>query len=345
MMNNSPIVPECRMPAEWEHNDKIMLAWPHEDTDWNDMLAEVRQTYIEIIRAVLPHASVLLVGPDLNSAMVLLTEAGLTSDRIVFHEMPTNDTWTRDYGPITTVSADGKYAINDFQFNGWGLKFAADKDNLVNKNLYSSGFLTGKYINHLSFTLEGGGMESDGNYTALTTSRCQLSPNRNGGMSAKEIERYICKSLGLKQLLWVDFGFLAGDDTDSHIDTLARFAPGNKILYVGCDDKDDIHFDELKKMERQLKTFRNIDGMPFETIRLPFPSPIYHNGERLPATYANFLIINDAVIVPTYNQPDNDRIALEIISSSFPGYAVKGVDCNSLIKQHGSLHCATMQLP
>jgi len=149
----------------------------------------------------------------------------------------------------------------------------------------------------------------------------------------------------VQQVLWLDHGFLSGDDTDSHIDTLARLCPDDTIAYVRCADKDDMHYEALSEMERQLRSFRSLEGKPFRLLPLPMAAPIYHEGERLPATYANFLILNHAILYPTYSQPDNDREAAHILQQAFPGYEIIGIDCRPLIKQHGSLHCVTMQYP
>lgn len=334
------------MPPEWEMNESVMLTLPHPLTDWAYMLDEIRDCYRDMIKAIADQCRLLIITADKDAdSQWVASIPGVNISNITYAEVPTNDTWIRDYGFITTIGADGKCEVNDFKFNGWGMKFAADKDNLVNSALCSSpGTINAIRINHLSFVLEGGSIESDGLGTLLTTSRCLLSANRNGGMDKSQIEDYVCSSLGAKKLLWLDHGALMGDDTDSHIDTLARIAPDNTILYVACDDSTDPHYDELKLMERQLSGFTNAEGSAFKLIPLPLPSAIYdEDGLRLPATYANYLVTPGAVIAPVYNQPDNDKLALEQIAKAFPGYKICPVDCRPLIKQHGSLHCATMQ--
>lgn len=226
------------------------------------------------------------------------------------------------------------------------MKFAANKDNLINWNLYQSNLLKGSYTNCRNFILEGGSIESDGKGTMLTTSTCLLAPNRNDVMTREDIELYLKERFNLQQVLWLDHGFLAGDDTDSHIDTLARLCPDNTIVYVQCTDSADEHYDELSKMEEQLKTFRTLENTPYRLLPLPMPTAIYdEEGERLPATYANFLIMNDTILYPTYNQPDNDQKAAQILVQAFPEKDIVGIDCCPLIKQHGSLHCVTMQYP
>lgn len=332
-----------RLPAEWESTGAILLSWPHRDSDWAYMLDEVMQCYINIATEIVKEEKLIIVAPDITIPQKQL--AHLDTQKISFVEMPTNDTWARDFGPITTIDGD-KYIINDFQFNGWGLKFASALDNLITRNLINSGAIKGTYNNRLGFTLEGGSIESDGKGLLLTTSECLLSPNRNGDLDKTQIELYLSASLGAKKTLWLDFGFLSGDDTDSHIDTLVRICPDDTIAYVGCGDINDEHFDELKAMKEQLKSFTTIDGQPFNLVELPFPDAIYdENGERLPATYANFLIMSNTVLMPSYNQPENDNQAAKQLQKAFPGYKIVPVDCRALIKQHGSLHCVTMQLP
>ena len=251
----------------------------------------------------------------------------------------TNDTWTRDYGPIT-VEDGTDLRLFDFTFNGWGMKFAADKDNLVNSRLFA------ETVNRRGFVLEGGSIESDGRGTLMTTSRCLLSPNRNAQLSRDDIQEYLKAEFGLKQVLWVDHGFLEGDDTDSHIDTLARLAPHDTIIYCGAGNETGSQHDSLVAMARQLRSFTTPDRRPFNLIELPLPDPIFDDeGERLPATYANYLATPKAILMPTYGQPRNDRLAADTLRIVYGDRRIITVDCRALIRQHGSLHCATMQLP
>jgi agmatine/peptidylarginine deiminase len=240
----------------------------------------------------------------------------------------------------------------DFNFNGWGLKFRADKDNLITSKLYDMGIFSSEceYENKLGFVLEGGSIESDGLGTLLTTSSCLFSKNRNGELTEEEIINYLKNNLGAKRILMLNNGYLAGDDTDGHIDTLARFCNPKTIAYVKCTDEKDEHYDSLKAMEEELKEYTVIDSNgsdnceKYELIPLPMPEPIYYKGERLPATYANVLILNDAVLLPIYkNKKDNE--ALEILKSVFTEREIIPIDCNILIRQHGSLHSVTMQYP
>lgn len=334
-----------RLPAEWEPQQAVLLAWPHQDTDWAYMLPEVTDCYVRLAHAVARFAKLIIVAPETDSVRALL--ADIPEERIAFLDIVTNDTWTRDYGAITTLStADGSPVYNDFCFNGWGLKFAANHDNLVTRKMVFSGLLAGRYRNELGFVLEGGSIESDGAGTILTTRECLLSPNRNGDITRREIGRKLKSVFGAQRVLWLDHGALAGDDTDSHIDTLARLAPDNTIIYVGCDDPADEHFAELRAMRSDLRAMRSASGEPFNLVELPLPDAIYDDEDnRLPATYANFLIVNNGVLVPVYNQPKKDRLACQIIRVAFPGHEIVPVDCRALIQQHGSLHCATMQFP
>lgn len=334
-----------RLPAEWETDSCILLAWPHPDTDWNYMLADTRACYVKLVEAITGTGrQVILIGPGLRKAPDELSH--IAADRLFTVDVLTNDTWTRDYGPLTLIDADGSTAAADFRFNGWGLKFAACHDNLVTPRLCSQGLITAPRLNLQSFVLEGGGIESDGRGTLLTTSHCQLSPNRNPQFTRDEIESRLCGFFGAERVLWLNHGFLAGDDTDSHIDTLARFAPHDTIIYVGCDDHDDEHYTDLQAMKQELAQMRTADGLPYNLIELPLPDPVFDedDGTRLPATYANFLVTPDALFMPVYGQSMKDELARRILSIAFT-QPIYTVDCRALIRQHGSLHCATMQIP
>ena len=331
------------LPAEWAPQSGIQLTWPHAGTDWAHMLTEVQACFAAIAREIAQRELLLIVTPEPEEVKKQIS-ATVNMQNVRFMECETNDTWARDHGAITMLDAEGA-SLLDFMFNGWGLKFASDKDNLITRQAVESGFLNGRYVNRLGFVLEGGSIESDGLGTLLTTSECLLSPNRNGQMSRDEIDEYICSVFHLKQVLWLDHGYLAGDDTDSHVDTLARLCSPDTIAYVQCTDTQDEHYEALHQMEEQLKTFRTLNGNPYRLLALPMVDKIEEEGERLPATYANFLIMNDAVLYPTYRQPENDQRAKEVLQEAFPEYEIVGIDCRALIKQHGSLHCVTMQYP
>ena len=331
------------LPAEWAPQSGIQLTWPHAGTDWAHMLTEVQTCFAAIAREIAQRELLLIVTPEPEEVKKQIS-ATVNMQNVRFMECETNDTWARDHGAITMLDAEGA-SLLDFMFNGWGLKFASDKDNLITRQAVKVGFLNGRYVNRLGFVLEGGSIESDGLGTLLTTSECLLSPNRNGQMSRDEIEEYLCSVFHLKQVLWLDHGYLAGDDTDSHVDTLARLCSPDTIAYVQCTDTQDEHYEALHQMEEQLKTFRTLNGNPYRLLALPMVDKIEEEGERLPATYANFLIMNDAVLYPTYRQPENDQCAKEVLQEAFPEYEIVGIDCRALIKQHGSLHCVTMQYP
>lgn len=331
------------LPAEWHPQSGIQLTWPHADTDWAYMLTEVQECFVNIAREIAKRELLLIVTPE-PEAVEKQIAATVNMANVRFLECESNDTWARDHGAITMIDG-GNPSLLDFTFNGWGLKFASDLDNRITHHAVEAGVLKGHYVNRLGFVLEGGSIESDGMGTLLTTSECLLSPNRNGQLNKVEIEEFLKSTFHLQKILWLDHGYLAGDDTDSHIDTLARFCTTDTIAYVKCEDKEDEHYDALSAMEEQLKTFRTLAGEPYRLLALPMADKIEENGERLPATYANFLILNDAILYPTYNQPENDRKAEQVLQEAFPKHQIVGIDCRALIKQHGSLHCVTMQYP
>lgn len=336
---------DIRMMAEWESCEGVLLALPAEHTDWNYILPEAQEQYRRLVKALTDagvHCVVLTPSGKYGEEVL----EGCNLEKVTLLPAEYNDTWTRDYGPISVIRGERLRAL-DFGFNGWGLKFASDKDNLVNLRLNERYVILPKvYRNERDFILEGGSIESDGKGTILTTSECLQSPNRNGGKTKQELGRILEERLGAEHVLWVDYGALAGDDTDSHIDTLCRIAPGNTILFTGCRNLDDEHFEDLLKMRAQLTLFRTMEGEPYNLLELPLPDAIYdEEGERLPATYANYLVTPTHVFMPTYGQPANDRMACQIVKVAFPEHEVVPVDCTALIKQHGSLHCATMQIP
>lgn len=303
------------MLAEWEPQSAVQLTWPHKDTDWAPILPEITAVYEEMKREIESRETVIVVD-----------------------DIPHNDTWARDHGFIT-VEENGQLILLDFKFNGWGEKFAAELDNDINRQLYEQQLVKGIYESHLDFVLEGGSIESDGKGTIFTTTCCLMAPHRNQPLTQQEIEQQLKEWLGAERIVWINHGSLIGDDTDGHIDTLVRIAPNDTLLYIGADDE----HPDLLLMEQELQQLRTIDGHPYQLLRLPMPRPIYDDGERLPATYANYLVINGAVLVPTYNQPDLDQEAISTIGKAFPDREIIGIDCRAVIRQHGSLHCCTMQ--
>lgn len=363
-------------PAEWHPQSGVQLTWPHEGTDWAPLLAEVDDCFVSIALEILAHGELLLIvtpEPDRIKALLCERIPSRFLSQVRYFECPTNDTWARDHAFLTLLTEAGPRLL-DFQFNGWGNKFPADLDNQINQHLIyalsskgenDEGLLHGTYESHLDFVFEGGSIESDGKGTLLTTSECLLSPNRNPDLTRDQIEERLLRYFHADRVLWLDHGYLAGDDTDSHIDTLARFCPNNTIAYVQCTDPSDEHYDALRAMESQLRSFRALGKLvaeveddpsatvpsasasDFRLIPLPMPSAIYDpdDGHRLPATYANFLVINGAVLMPTYGQPENDEQARRQLQKAFPKYDIVPIDCRVLIRQHGSLHCSTMQYP
>jgi agmatine deiminase len=312
--------PNRRLPAEWEPQDAVLLAWPHATTDWADCLADAQKTFAEIEAAIRRFQPVIVVRSDA-------------------YDLPCNDTWARDFGPVTTEE-DGTPVLLDFTFNGWGNKFAAELDNAITRKLHALGAFGQTPLRPVDLVLEGGSIESDGDGTILTTSTCLLNPNRNPQLTKEQIEEQLKEAFGAHTVLWLEHGHMEGDDTDAHIDTLARLCPDRTIVYVACDNPQDAHYPDLKAMEAELQALEGYRLLP-----LPWPAPKYGaDGDRLPATYANYLVINGAVLVPTYNDPA-DAQALETVGKAFPGRAIIGIDCSTLIRQHGSLHCVTMQIP
>lgn len=309
------------MPAEWEPQSMVQLTWPNKDTDWAPILPEITAVYEEMAHEIRKREPLLIV------------------DKIAY-----NDTWARDHGFITVEDTVGGHTskelvLLDFKFNGWGEKFEAALDNQINKHLYEQGLVKGRYEDHLDFVLEGGSIESDGKGTVFTTTGCLMAPHRNQPLTKPEIEERLKKWLGAERIVWLNHGSLIGDDTDGHIDTIVRICPNDTLLYTGGDEA----HPDLALMEKELEGLRTLQGEPYRLLKLPLPRPICDNGERLPATYANYLVVNGAVLVPTYRQPNLDNEALSMIGKAFPDREIVGIDCCAVIKQHGSLHCCTMQ--
>jgi agmatine deiminase len=332
-----------RLPAEWERQDAILLAWPHNHTDWADMLDQVEQVYLEITRQITRFESVIIVSPTPETVQLKLKEEAVDLSNILFLQADTDDTWARDFGPLTVHNGQELTQL-DFTFNGWGHKFPAENDNKVTEKLNQSEIVKPNQRQKIDLVLEGGSIEVDGHGTLLTTSQCLLNQNRNPDLTLEEIEKQLSQYFDINHFLWLNHGCLAGDDTDAHIDTVARLCPDSTILYVQCNQPDDEHFLQFKKMEEQLKSFKDQNGHSFRLLPLPWPKACYNEDERLPATYANYLVINGAVLVPIY-QDSADEQALKTVKQAFPDREIIGIECLPLIKQHGSLHCITMQFP
>lgn len=335
-----------RMRAEWEKQRAILMAFPHQKSDWVNYLEEARENFIVIARNILRFEDVVMcvdIDDKVGEAILKKEFAQeIKEGKMRLYLIACNDTWARDFGAIN-LEENGKNVLLDFMFNGWGLKFASNWDNQINSTLKRMGEFGEDELRKGAMILEGGSIESDGRGTILTNTQCLLEGNRNAWLTQKEIEEKLKDILGATRILWLCSGYLRGDDTDSHIDTLARFISPSKIAYVGCEDEKDEHYIALKKMEEELKSLRDCDGRAYELIKLPFVSPIFEKGERLPATYANFLLINHALLMPIYGDK-NDALALEILQRALPDREVIGIPSQTLIKQGGSLHCVTMQL-
>ena len=339
-----------RLPAEWEPQAAVLIAWPHADTDWAERLAEVETTYVALAAAITRFQPLIIVVADAGlqtHVETLLRGAEVELARIRFVQLPYDDTWLRDSGPITLKAGDSTdsqryFQLTDFRFTGWGGKFGAEQDDALIAGLVDAGVFGQAAHKRIDWALEGGGIESDGAGTVLTTWRCLVQ--RHPEQSREEMSTILRDSLHASRVLWLDYGYLEGDDTDAHIDTLARFAPGERIVFQSCDDPGDPHHDELQRMGAELAALRTGDGLPYQLYPLPWARPILDEGRRLAASYANYLIVNGAVLVPAYGDQADDEAA-RIIGSAHPGREVVQVPCRPLIWQNGSLHCITMQLP
>ncbi|HTV85996.1 MAG TPA: agmatine deiminase family protein [Dyella sp.] len=333
-----------RLPAEWEPQAAVLIAWPHAGTDWAERLDAVESTYVALAAAVTRFEPLIIVVADeaLEGHVVAkLQQAEADLKRIRFVQLPYDDTWLRDSGPITLRDGD-RFQLTDFRFTGWGGKFGAEQDDALIGGLVEAGVFGNATHERIDWALEGGGIESDGQGTVLTTWRCLVQ--RHPEQSRDEMSAILRRSLHAERVLWLDYGYLEGDDTDAHIDTLARFAPGDRIVFQACGDPTDAHHDELHRMGDELAALRNAQGNPYTLYPLPWAQPVMDEGRRLAASYANYLIVNDAVLVPAYGDRADD-VASRIIGQAHPGRTVVQVPCRPLIWQNGSLHCITMQLP
>jgi len=346
-------MPALYFPAEWTEQSAVLLTWPHGNTDWKKNLDEVSAVYVKIAAEILQRESLIIICNSAHHAKKIEYDIlyyadqnsyQKTNSNLHFYPILSNDTWTRDHGPITIIQ-NKKPKLLNFIFNGWGNKFDHFLDNQISAELFKqNAFSQETDFENINMILEGGAIETDGAGSLLTTKKCLLNPNRNLGWPKNLIEKTLRSFLGISQILWLDEGHLAGDDTDGHIDTLARFCPDNKICYVQSKDKKEEHYLSFSRMEKQLQSFKNTKGIPYQLFPLPMPQAIYQHGERLPATYANFLIINGAVLLPIYGVNEDD-LAIQQIQRCFPQHNIIPINCLELIKQHGSLHCITMQLP
>ncbi|MCG8317077.1 MAG: agmatine deiminase family protein [Pseudomonadales bacterium] len=329
--------------AEWSRQEAVLLAWPHPDTDWHPWLADIEASYHDLVAAIAPYATPLILckdNPHQNLIQSRLGEA--LSNQVVFHVCPYNDTWCRDYGPISVGNQRTEHLLS-FRFTGWGNKYQASDDNLVNKHLEHAHAWAVPVV-EINLDLEGGAIETDGAGTLLTTEACLLANNRNRSMNKSAIDKALQQHLGVDRVLWLRNGYLQGDDTDSHVDNLVRFANRNTLVYADCNNQKDPHFEALKAMEAELKCFTTRDGTAYQCIPLAIPEAIYEGDTRLPASYVNFLILNEAIIFPIFNC-EADESALSNIQKAFPQHRIVPINGRNFIKQYGGPHCATMQLP
>lgn len=336
-----------RLLPEWARQSGVMLTWPRSDGDWSPDYSSVERCHAQLAKEISLREQVIIVCMDEAHAdriRQLARAAGGRPERMHLFPFPSDDAWARDHGPISVLK-NGKPVLLDFNFNGWGEKYPHQQDNQLTRKLHARGAFGTTPIESIDLVMEGGSIEVDGEGTLLTTESCLLNPNRNPALQRDEIESRLRHYLGVDRILWLKHGAIEGDDTDGHIDTLARFCDAETIAYQACDDVDDPHHAALKAMEDELRNLRRKNGEPYRLVPLPWPGAVHDaGGRRLPATYANFLIVNGAVLVPTYNDPA-DAGALKALAGAFLGRSIVPVMCRPLIYQYGSLHCVTMQLP
>ena len=334
-----------RFPAEWEPQSAVLLAWPNADTDWAERLGDVEETYIALVAAItrFQPALICVADDDVEAyARARLASARIDMGRVTFITAPYDDTWLRDSGPISLKRNGGGFELLDFRFTGWGGKYEANQDDELVEHLDDQGIFINSVRQRIDFALEGGAIETDGNGTLLTTWKC-LS-ERHPGHPREELTAKLAGWLHQDRVLWLNHGYLEGDDTDAHIDTLARFAAEDSIVYQGCSDPGDAHYVELQAMAQELAALRTRNGEPYRLFELPWAEPILDDGRRLAASYANFLIVNGAVLMPAYGDKA-DAEAVSVLQKAFPDREIVAVPCRPLIWQNGRLHCITMQLP
>lgn len=338
-------MPSRRLPAEWEPQSAVLLTWPHAGTDWAGLLPEAEAVYDRLAVAIAAREHLLVACHDASlrdRVAARLADLGIDMARVFLGIAPANDTWARDHGPITVATSTGA-EILDFGFNGWGGKFDAALDDDIPSALARAGLYGATPCRKVPLVVEGGALETDGCGTLLATRHSVVTRSRNAGLGVTAVEAVLRTELGLERFLWLDHGALSGDDTDGHIDTLARFADPQTILYATTTPEDPDHAG-LEAMREELAALRTAGGAPYRLIPLPPPGLHVEDGRRLPATYANFLVVNGAVLLPVYGV-GNDAVAIRTAAACFPGREVVPVDCRPLIRQNGSLHCVTMQLP
>ncbi|MDX1696330.1 MAG: agmatine deiminase family protein [Ketobacteraceae bacterium] len=338
-------LPTQRFLAEWHPQEAVLLAWPFPQSDWQPWLEPIQKTYVELARAVSETATPVILCQDAAHQQAIITQLGpQLVQKVRLVQCAYNDTWCRDYGPLALGGQDAVDSLVSFQFTGWGDKYESANDNLVNAELETMSAWRVP-LSQVALELEGGAIDTDGQGTLLTTEACLLAGNRNQSMDRMDVEAALIRFLGVNRVIWLQEGYLIGDDTDSHVDNLVRFANPQTLVYACCDRPEDPHFGPLKAMEAEVKSLLQANGEPYQCLPLMIPEALHdENGTRLPASYVNFLILNDTVIVPVFGSP-YDSTAMQQLAQAFPEHRLIPVDGRQLIKQYGGPHCATMQLP
>lgn len=352
-MWKTPVELGFRMPAEWEPHEATWIAWPHNRTDWPGKLPSIRWVYGEIVRKIASGETVrILVDSETHElrARRIFTRVGVDISRIEFFRFITNRSWTRDFGPIFVSRGGGKpeVAIVRFRFNAWARYSDFEKDDAIQGRIADA---LGLCVFNAKFkdqnvVLEGGSIDVNGRGTLITTEECFLDETtqvRNPGLRRREIEEVLCNYIGATNVLWLGRG-IAGDDTHGHVDDICRFVGPNTVVLCQEDDPQDINYLPLEENRERMEDMQLEDGSKIEVVSLPMPDPLYLNGERLPASYANFYISNKAVLVPTFNDPQ-DHVALGIISEIFSDRSVVGIHAVDLALGLGTLHCLTHEQP
>lgn len=324
-----------------------MLTWPHAGGDWAAQLPEIEPVFFSIALQIALRESLLVncaTAAQCEQVRTTLIRSGAPQGNLFTAVVPSNDTWARDHGPVT-VFDEGKPRLLDFRFNGWGGKYPARADNAITGRLAASGRFGATAVEHVDLVVEGGSIDSDGRGTLMTTRRCLLHPQRNPDLGERPLTQKLSSLLGATRLLWLQHGGLAGDDTDGHIDMLVRFCSPSTLVYQSCNESAYAWYADLRAMADELRSWRTIQSEPYRLLALPWPGAKFANdGTRLPASYANFLVINGAVLVPGYDDPA-DVEAVRVLQMAFPDREIIQIPCTALIRQYGSLHCLSMQFP
>ncbi len=333
-----------RWPAEWEPHRATWLSWPHNPETWPGRLAAVVETYVAIVDALVAHEAVHIAVADApmeEAARADLRRGGVAERGVVFHHIPTDDAWARDHGPIFLVNAHGERALVDFRFDNWGRKYPGwERDDAVPRAVAQ---LLGVRRFAADFVLEGGSIDGDGAGSVLTTESCLLEPRRGPGRTREGMERLLHAFLGTQRVLWLGAG-IEGDDTDGHVDDVARFVAPGRVVAVRCDDPADPDHDALAENWRRLASLRDAHGRKLELAALPVPPPLVVAGIRRPASYANFYLANGLALVPVFGAPSDAR-ALAVLRDLLPDRQLIGIPCRDLVVGLGAVHCITQQEP